>query len=175
MWEGTRVCESNRLGQGMRWAARLYCYCSSYTGNHRIISLFGLEGTLKGHLVQLPAMNRGTFSSIRCSEPLQTDLEYLQGWGTHHLSGQPVPVPHHPYCKKGENRCAHPIPAAVHLSSGTQMCQGEKGKADVTKRGSLWAGTAYLWRILHLMQCFLFTPWLPTSIQTGCPPDDLVF
>jgi len=26
-------------------------------------------------------------------------LEHLQGWGIHHLSGQPVPVPHSPYCK----------------------------------------------------------------------------
>ncbi|EOB01623.1 hypothetical protein Anapl_10518, partial [Anas platyrhynchos] len=23
-------------------------------------------------------------------------LEHLQGWGIHNLSGQPVPVPHHP-------------------------------------------------------------------------------
>jgi len=29
---------------------------------------FGLEGTTKGHLVQLSAMNRGTHGSIRCPE-----------------------------------------------------------------------------------------------------------
>ena len=34
-----------------------------------IIELFELEGTLKGHLVQPPAMNRDTYSPIRCSEP----------------------------------------------------------------------------------------------------------
>ena len=27
--------------------------------------------------------------------PAQTDLEGLLHWGIHHLSGQPVPVPHH--------------------------------------------------------------------------------
>jgi len=37
-----------------------------------------------------------------CSEPHsdQTDHESFQGQGIHHLSWQPVPVPHHPYCKK---------------------------------------------------------------------------
>ena len=35
---------------------------------HRIIESFELEGTLKGHLVQPPAMNRDTYSSIRSSE-----------------------------------------------------------------------------------------------------------
>jgi len=38
-------------------------------------------------------------SSIRCSAPVQPDLECLRRWGIHHLSGQPVPVPHHPYLK----------------------------------------------------------------------------
>ena len=43
-------------------------------------------------------MTRDTYSSIRCLEPLQPDLECLQGCGT--ISGQTVPVPHHPYHKK---------------------------------------------------------------------------
>ena len=30
--------------------------------------------------------------------PVQSD-QCLQGWGIHHLSGQPVPVAHYPYCK----------------------------------------------------------------------------
>ena len=42
------------------------------------------------------AMNRDTHSSIRCSEPIQPHLGCLQGWGTHHLSGQPVSVPQLP-------------------------------------------------------------------------------
>lgn len=36
--------------------------------------LLDLKGTLRGHLVQLYAMNRDTNSSIRCSEPIQPDL-----------------------------------------------------------------------------------------------------
>ena len=36
------------------------------------IELLELEGTLKGHLVHLPAVSRDTHSSIRCSEPHPT-------------------------------------------------------------------------------------------------------
>ena len=53
-----------------------------------IIELFELEGTSKSQLVQLPTMNRDTYSSVRCSEPIQPDLEYPQDQGIHHLSGQ---------------------------------------------------------------------------------------
>ena len=31
---------------------------------------------------------------------IQSNLECLQGRGIYHLSGQPVPGPHHLYCKK---------------------------------------------------------------------------
>ena len=31
---------------------------------------------------------------------VQPDLEHFQGWGIYHLSGQPVPVPHHPHRKE---------------------------------------------------------------------------
>jgi len=64
----------------IRWA---WCWCPQVLGwivlqcpsnHHRIIELFELEGTLRGHLVQLCAMNRDTNSSIRCSEPIQPDL-----------------------------------------------------------------------------------------------------
>jgi len=73
---------------------------------HRIIEAFELEGTLKCHLSQLPCSAQRHHISIRCvcirwcSEPPQSDLECLQEWGILHLSGQPVLVPHHPYCKK---------------------------------------------------------------------------
>ena len=43
----------------------------------RVTEWFELEGTLKGHLVPFPAMNRDTHSSISCSEPLQPDLGCL--------------------------------------------------------------------------------------------------
>jgi len=32
--------------------------------------------------------------------PIQPGLEHLQGWGIHHLSGQPVPAPHHSHSKE---------------------------------------------------------------------------
>ena len=32
--------------------------------------------------------------------PIQPGLEHLQGWGTHKLSGQPVPTPFHSLCKE---------------------------------------------------------------------------
>ena len=32
--------------------------------------------------------------------PMQLDVEGFQGWGIYHLSGQHVPVFHHPHCKK---------------------------------------------------------------------------
>ena len=38
------------------------------------MELLELEGTLNGHLVQLPALNRDTCSSIRCSEPCPQSL-----------------------------------------------------------------------------------------------------
>jgi len=42
------------------------CLCTGrFAGNHRIIELFELEGMLKSHLVQLPAIYRGTYSYSR--------------------------------------------------------------------------------------------------------------
>jgi len=68
---------------------------------HRIIEWFELEGTLKGHLVQLPCNEQEHLKLHQGAQnPIQPDPEFLQGWGTHHLRGQPVPAPHHPYCKK---------------------------------------------------------------------------
>ena len=56
----------------------------------RIVELFVFEGTLKDHLVQIPRNQSGAHS------PIQPNLGCLQGWGTHHLFGQPVPAPHCP-------------------------------------------------------------------------------
>ena len=33
-------------------------------------------------------------------DALPSGLKHLQGWGIHNLSGQPVPVRHHPLCEK---------------------------------------------------------------------------
>ena len=61
---------------------------------------FELEEILKGHPVQLPTMNRDTYSSIRVLRAWPILTTNVQRWGIHHLSGQPVPVPHHPYRKE---------------------------------------------------------------------------
>jgi len=67
---------------------------------HIIIKLFELEGTFKNHLVQLPCNEQRHLQLHQFAQShIQPDLERLQGWGIHHLSGQPVPVLHHPYCK----------------------------------------------------------------------------
>ena len=47
-----------------------------------IVESFKLEGNPKGHVIPLPAANRDTYSSIRCSEPLQPDRGCLQGQGS---------------------------------------------------------------------------------------------
>ena len=72
-----------------------------YNVNHRIIEKFGLEGTLKSHLVLLPDNDQGHLQLDRFSQsPVKLGLECFQGWGIYHLSVQPVPVSHHPDCKK---------------------------------------------------------------------------
>ena len=68
---------------------------------HSIIESFELEGTLTGHLAQHPCSEQGHPQLGQGAQsPIQPDLERLQGWGIHHLSGQSVPVSHHPYCKQ---------------------------------------------------------------------------
>ena len=66
--------------------------------SHRIVKL---EGTLKGHLGQLPCNEQGHLQLDQVDQsPVQLDSECLQEKGIHHLSGQPATVPHHPYCTK---------------------------------------------------------------------------
>jgi len=58
----------------------------------------GLEGTFKGRLVQTPCNEQGHLPLDQVAQSLvQPDLECLSGWDIHHLSGQSVPVPHHPH------------------------------------------------------------------------------
>ena len=62
---------------------------------------FGLEGTFKGHLGQDPCNEKAHLQLDQVAQsPVRPDLEGSQGWGIYHLSGQPVPVFHHPHCKK---------------------------------------------------------------------------
>ena len=60
---------------------------------------------LKGHLVPTPCcrqrcqpLNQALHQAAR--GPIQPGFEHLQGWGIHHLSGLPVPGPHHNLSEK---------------------------------------------------------------------------
>ena len=68
-------------------------------GTHRrIIESLELEGTFKGHLVQLPCNEQGRAQLDQVAQGLiQFHPESLQGWGIHHISGQHVLVPHWPH------------------------------------------------------------------------------
>ena len=69
--------------------------------NHRIIELLELEETFKGHLVQLPCNEQGHPQLDQVAQGLiQPPPESLQGQGIHYLAGQPVPVSHHPHCRR---------------------------------------------------------------------------
>jgi len=66
-----------------------------------IVESFELEGTFKGHLVQLPCREQGHLQLDQVAQsPVQPGLECLQGWGTQHLSWQPPAVLHHHHHKK---------------------------------------------------------------------------
>jgi len=65
-----------------------------------ITESFELEGILKGHLVPLPCSEQGHLQLDQAAQsPVQSGLKCLRGWGLHHISGKPVPMPHYPYCK----------------------------------------------------------------------------
>ena len=68
------------------------------------VESFELEGTFKGHLVQSALQWTGTATAPSGAQsPVQPDLGCFQGWGTHHLPGQPVndviPVLSYRMCK----------------------------------------------------------------------------
>jgi len=61
--------------------------------NHTIIQFLELEGTFKGHPVEHPC---NEWEHAQLDQAAQ-GLGCLQGWGINHTSGQPVPVPRHPF------------------------------------------------------------------------------
>jgi len=65
---------------------------------HRITESQGLEGTSRDHPVQSPA--KASTLQLVTQVGVQLGLEYLPRRRLHNLSGQPVPVLHHPYCIK---------------------------------------------------------------------------
>jgi len=68
---------------------------------NRIRESCQLEWTFKGHPVQPPCSEQGHPQLDQIAQsPLQPDHECLQGRDIHHLSGQPVPMPHHSHCKR---------------------------------------------------------------------------
>jgi len=59
-----------------------------------------LEGTFRGHLAQPPCREQGHLQLDQVAQnPIQPDLGCSQGRGLLYLSGQPVPVFHHPHRK----------------------------------------------------------------------------
>ena len=69
--------------------------------SHKNIGRFGLKGTFRGHLAQPPCHEQRHLELDQVAQsPIQPDLECFQGWDIEHLSGQPVPVFHHPHGKK---------------------------------------------------------------------------
>jgi len=90
------AAEAQSLMHFQMYALCCYCLC---TGN-RTIECFGLEGTFRGHLAQPPCSEQGHLPLDEAAQsPVQPGLECFQGRVLHYLSGQPVPVFHHPYHK----------------------------------------------------------------------------
>ena len=76
--------------------------------SHRILESFELDDTFKGHLVQLPCNEQGHLQQDQSAQSSALpELECLQERGIQNHSGQPTPVPHHPYHK--ETFISYPI------------------------------------------------------------------
>ena len=68
---------------------------------HRIIEWPGLKRTTMIIEFHSPCYEQGRQPPDQAAQShIQPGLECLQGWGIHNLSGQPVPVCHHPLCEK---------------------------------------------------------------------------
>lgn len=76
---------------------KVMCRTHLVSQNHRTLSV---GRALYRTSCPTPAMNRDIHSSTRCSQPGPAWSGLSPRMGHHHLSGQPVPAPHHPYCKE---------------------------------------------------------------------------
>ena len=83
-----------------------------YLKNYRV------KRNLKGHLFQLPCNEQGHLQLDHVAQsPIEPDPEGLQGWGIHNLFGQPVPMPHHLYCKTNKQTKNSFLIANLNISS----------------------------------------------------------
>jgi len=65
--------------------------------HHQPVERFGVAGTFRGHVVQPPCSEQGLLQPDQAAEsPVQPGLEWFQGWGISHTSGQLVPIFHSP-------------------------------------------------------------------------------
>ena len=79
----------------------IYCKSSLDLRNHRIITWFWLEGTLRITWLQPPCYRQGHLPLDQVAySPIQPGLECFQGGGIHKVTGQPVPVSHYTHSKE---------------------------------------------------------------------------
>ena len=82
-------------------AIDVLCVIMSHGFRYHTINSLELERTIYDDLVQFPYSEQGHPRLDQVAQGLiQPHLESLQGWGINHITGQPVPVPHHPHRKK---------------------------------------------------------------------------
>ena len=108
-WDGVLCGElgpaaGSSLQAGLKPLANRYPSCSAEVSVVcRITESFELEGTVKGHLVQPPCTEQGHPQLHRVLRDPPASPWLHAGMGHHHLSGQPVPLPHHPYPKRASS------------------------------------------------------------------------
>ena len=113
---------------------------------HRTTERCGWEGTFRGHLAQPPCSEHGYLQLDQGAQsPVQPGLECFQGWGMHHLSGQPVPVLHHPYCRKFLP-CIQSPPGVE--GGGAALLPPARGKAEERRS----EGYRVVWSSTHATQ-----------------------